>query len=177
MKKILVIVDMQNDNITGPLANDDAKAIVDKIVDYASRFDGNIIATRDTHDEDYLQSEEGLAFPVPHCICRTEGWRLVPEMEDLLWKCHGSTINKYSHGSCGLGSLIARKLFDEVKICGVFTDTNVISNAILIRSYAPGAKVTVLTDLCAGTTREDGDTAVQAMEACHISCRRSYENG
>ena len=66
MKKLLVIVDMQNDFVDGALANIDAKKIIKKIKKYAEQFDGDIFFTQDTHTKNYMETQEGKNLPVPH---------------------------------------------------------------------------------------------------------------
>ena len=81
MKKTLIVVDMQNDFIDMALGTQEAVAIVEnvrqKIGQYVRRGD-EIIFTRDTHGEDYLDTPEGKKLPVPHCIRGTKGWQIAP---------------------------------------------------------------------------------------------------
>ena len=84
MKKLLVVVDMQNDFITGALPNTEGQKIVPILAEYIKNYDGEVIATRDTHNENYMNTQEGQKLPIPHCIENTEGWRLVPEIQEAL---------------------------------------------------------------------------------------------
>ena len=165
MGKLLVVVDMQNDFVTGVLGTDAAIAIVRKIESYALHFDGDVIATMDTHFEDYLNTQEGHRLPVEHCIKDTEGWELDVDLLDIPFKHH---IEKDTFGSIELGELIANGDYEEVEFCGVCTDICVISNALLVKAFAPEVQIKVLKDLCAGVTPESHETALKAMQACQI---------
>lgn len=150
MKKALIVVDMQNDFITGALANTEGQKIVPAIAELVKNFDGDIIVTRDTHYEDYMNTQEGKRLPVPHCIENTEGWNIVPEIQ------------------AALGKIVARKLYDAVELCGVCTDICVISNAMVIKACAIETNVAVYKDLCAGVTPDTHKTALDAMAGCQI---------
>ena len=169
--KLLVIVDMQNDFITGALANIEGQKIVPGIVELIKNFDGDIIVTRDTHHENYLDTQEGKRLPVVHCIENTEGWKIVPEIQEALDAKPESTvtyIDKPTFGSIALGERVARKLYDKVELCGVCTDICVISNAMVIKACAIETNVAVHKDLCAGVTPDTHKTALDAMAGCQI---------
>lgn len=180
MRKALIIIDMQNDFITGALVNKEGQKIVPKIADFAEKFDGDIIATMDTHGNDYLDTQEGRKLPVPHCIENTEGWKIVPSIQKVLDKKHELSyalntkpyivdkIKKDTFGSHLLAVDVSRRRYDEVLLCGVCTDICVINNAMMIKALAPETKITVLKDLCAGVTPESHETALKAMAACQI---------
>ena len=116
MKKLLVIVDMQNDFVDGALANPEAKKIIKKIKKYAESFDGDIVFTRDTHTKNYMETQEGKNLPVPHCIRGTEGWQIVDELKDIPAKY---CFNKPTFGSMDLAKMIKREYADaEIYFCG-----------------------------------------------------------
>lgn len=174
MKKLLVVVDMQNDFITGTLANTEGQKIVSAMADYIRNFDGDIIATQDTHQDNYLETQEGKNLPVVHCIQGTDGWKIVPEIGKALeeTKAPVRLFAKPTFGKClCLGKHIAHNVneYEEILICGVCTDICVISNALLIKAFAPEVKITVLKDLCAGVTPVDHETALKAMQSCQIN--------
>ena len=103
--KVLVVVDMQNDFINGALGTKEAEAVVPGVVEKIREFDGKIIATRDTHGEDYLESEEGKHLPVVHCVKGTEGWEIRREVEEALRAKSGyRVIDKPAFGSVELSS-------------------------------------------------------------------------
>ena len=74
--KVLVVIDMQNDFIDGPLGSLDAQAIVHRVVDKIAAHDGPLLATQDSHDLSYLDTQEGKRLPVPHCLLHSDGWQL-----------------------------------------------------------------------------------------------------
>lgn len=170
MSKALFIIDMQNDFITGALRNEEAIKIVDKIREYADNFDGDIYATKDTHFADYLNTLEGKKLPVPHCIFGTDGWEIVYELNDLPFR---KVFNKTTFGCPEVGTIAG--LYDEIEFCGVCTDICVISNVLIVKANNPDAKITILEDLCAGTTIENHKNALKSMECCHIDVVNSKD--
>ena len=181
-RKLLVVVDMQNDFITGTLANKEGQAIVGKMAEYIRNFKGDVIATQDTHGGNYLDTQEGKNLPVVHCIAGTEGWQIVPEIDKALKEVPmnggaSSRISKYTFGSTQLGQTIVERGYEEVELCGVCTDICVISNAMLIKAFDREIKITVLKDLCAGVTPESHETALKAMAACQIAVKDAGRNG
>ena len=169
MQDILIVIDMQNDFINGPLGSADAVAVVPKVAKKIEEFKGGVMFTRDTHHEDYLETQEGKDLPVVHCIEGTEGWKLHPQIEKLR-KCE--PVNKTTFGSIELGeilkSLDQKNKIRKVVLIGVCTDICVISNAMIIKSFLPEAEVSVDASCCAGSSRENHLTALQAMELCQI---------
>lgn len=169
-KKILVVVDMQNDFITGALGSGEAEAIVPAVCEKIKSFDGEVLYTRDTHGGDYLETQEGKNLPVAHCVKGTWGWELEPRIEALR---KSTPIDKPTFGSKALGDVLkARDTYDggldEVVLVGLCTDICVISNAILLKAFLPETKITVDASCCAGVTPESHETALQAMSACQI---------
>lgn len=173
--KILVVVDMQNDFIDGALGTREAVAIVPKVVEKIKSFEGRILFTRDTHEADYLGTQEGKNLPVEHCIRGTRGWELAPEIEKLRTE---EPIDKPSFGSISLGALL--KAQDEelkkqgepgiesITLIGLCTDICVISNAMILKAYLPEVPVIVDADCCAGVTPESHKNALEAMKVCQI---------
>ena len=162
MKKALIIIDMQTDFVDGALANPDAQAIVTPIAEYVASFDGDIIATRDTHDEDYLSSPEGKKLPVTHCVKDTDGWQIVPPILSVLQNRNAVIIDKPTFGYLGW-ELAA---YDEVELVGTCTDICVVSNALILKAKSPALTVKVNEKLCAGTTKENHCAALQTMRMC-----------
>lgn len=168
--KHFIVIDMQNDFCTGALANKDAVAIIPRIKEelQKARAEGpNIIFTRDTHSEDYLETGEGKHLPVKHCIQNTKGWEIVPELmeetdENTLF------IDKLHFGYGGWEEFI--KEGDEVTICGTCTDICVVSNSLALKAIE-GVEVTVIADCCAGLTKEDHEAALKVMECCQCNIR------
>ncbi len=163
MKKALIVIDMQTDFIFGSLANPDAEAIVRPIAEYIHRFDGDVIATRDTHGENYLSSPEGKKLPVPHCIQGTDGWQITPEISVALNKRSALILDKPTFGYLGWDMLSA---YEEVELVGTCTDICVVSNALILKAKFPNLTVKIRAELCAGTTKENHAAALQTMRMC-----------
>ncbi len=163
MKRTLIVVDMQNDFIDGALGTKEAEKIVprvkEKIDEYVKRGD-RVIYTRDTHQADYLTTNEGKHLPVEHCIEGTNGW----EIADGVYREGCKIINKPAFGYTGWSGFD----FEEVELVGLCTDICVISNALLIKALFPEIKVFVDPECCAGVTPESHDAAVLTMKMCQV---------
>lgn len=171
MQEILVVVDMQNDFVTGPLGTPEARTILPKVAEKVKNFPGRVLFTRDTHEENYLESREGKALPVPHCIRGSRGWEICPELEALRKE---EPIDKPTFGSTGLGEVLRAadqygEKIGKITLVGVCTDICVISNALLLRAFLPEAEIAVDAACCAGVTPESHQTALRAMKACQIA--------
>lgn len=179
MKKILIVVDMQNDFVYGPLGSDEARTVAERIEKKLSILgeDNTVIFTRDTHKEDYLDTFEGKKLPVKHCIEGTEGWEIIPSLKENPHYSDRPKVDKKTFGCVYLPNTLyncfGRSAFDEsadieLEICGVCTDICVVSNALLLRAHFPNMKITVLKDLCAGTSPEAHEAALEVMKNCQI---------
>ena len=170
MQKILVVVDMQNDFIDGALGTSEAQAIVPLVKEKIEKFDGKVIFTRDTHFDNYMQTQEGKNLPVPHCIKDTEGWEIRPELETLRTR---PAIDKPTFGSVALGELLAEENREEpiesITFIGLCTDICVISNAMIAKAFLPEVPLIVDAACCAGVTPESHRNALEAMKACQIA--------
>lgn len=170
MKKVLIVVDMQNDFICGALGNEMAVKIVPLVRKKieAAREDHMLIFTRDTHDNNYLNTEEGKNLPVPHCIRGEKGWEIAEELEATVREAD-AVIDKETFGSSDLFELLRMiHNVEEVELIGLCTDICVISNALLAKAALPGAHIKVDARCCAGVTPASHDTALAAMRACHV---------
>ena len=168
MRKLLVVVDMQNDFVTGALANPDAEKIIPGIKEYVENFDGDVVFTRDTHFEDYMETQEGKKLPVPHCIFGTEGWEIVPELREYKRVSDIVPFNKSTFGSTELASYAFMKDYDEIYFCGVCTGICVISNVALVKAFCPETAVKVIERLCACVTPTTHKTAIEAMKTFQV---------
>ena len=163
--KYLIVVDMQNDFISGALGSADAVGIIPAVKALIEGFDGNIIFTRDTHTEDYLSTREGKRLPVKHCIKDTEGWQICDELKPYAKQ----VVDKVTFGSTELSDII-RATADpcEITLCGLCTDICVISNAMLLKAEFPEADIRVVASASAGVSTESHNTALAAMRAVQI---------
>ena len=170
MQKILVVVDMQNDFIDGALGTSEAQAIVPLVKEKIEKFDGKVVFTRDTHFDDYMQTQEGKNLPVPHCIKGTEGWEIRTELEALRER---PAIDKLTFGSVALGKLLTEENMAEpiesITFVGLCTDICVISNAMIAKAFLPEVPLIVDAACCAGVTPESHRNALEAMKVCQIA--------
>ncbi|MCD8362047.1 MAG: cysteine hydrolase [Lachnospiraceae bacterium] len=170
MQKILVVVDMQNDFIDGALGTKEAVAIVPRVAEKIRSFPGRVIFTRDTHEQNYMDTQEGQKLPVPHCIRGTEGWQICSELADF---CREAPIDKPTFGSVELGEWLRlaneQEAIERITFVGLCTDICVISNALLAKAYLPEIPITVDASCCAGVTPESHQNALNAMKVCQIA--------
>ena len=172
MKKILLVIDMQNDFIDGALGTPEAVAIVDnvkaKIKTYPKE---DVFATRDTHSDFYLATQEGKNLPVPHCIRGTDGWQIRPDIAELIYPDH--IIDTPTFGSTQLAKLM--EIFEkreeegiEIELVGLCTDICVVSNALLIKATLPETPISCDASCCAGVTPAKHEAALETMRSCQI---------
>ena len=172
MRKLLVVVDMQKDFVDGALGTKEAVAIVPAVVDKIRSYDiKDVFVTRDTHQENYMDTQEGKNLPVVHCVENTEGWELD---KTVAAEVEGATfINKPTFGSVKLAETIkaiADKEEIEVELIGLCTDICVVSNALMLKAYMPEIKISVDPKCCAGVTVEKHLAALETMRSCQITC-------
>ena len=189
MKKVLIVVDMQNDFITGVLGTEEARAITPKVAQYIRDHadkDTVLFFTRDTHDTNYLNTQEGKKLPVPHCLKDTYGWELAPEMEEAIYDTRGKyfdfdtyfpyvsdhIINKPTFGSVDFQNLLyildEEDDIKEITFLGIDTSICVISNAMLAKATLPEATIKVVADCCSSITPEIHNRALETMKVCQI---------
>lgn len=177
MNKLLVVVDMQNDFIDGVLGTKEAQAIVKPTAEFVKKFNGYVFTTIDGHDETYLESVEGKHLPIKHCIKETVGWEVNKDIATAFSTRAGRTFEKSSFGCLAFSDpeWYCGDMYDEVILCGVCTDICVIANAIIFKTALPNTEVTVLEDLCAGTTPEMHQKAMDVMKSLHINIKKSTD--
>ena len=172
MKKLLIVVDMQKDFVDGALGSAEAVAIVDNVVSKIENFDGDIIATYDTHPENYMETQEGKNLPVPHCIKGTDGWKLDKKVQAALDKKSFTAIEKPTFGSVALPEYIKTNYNPEeieIELIGLCTDICVVSNALLMKSNFLETKVSVDASCCAGVTVDSHNAALLTMRMCQVN--------
>lgn len=179
MKKLLIIVDEQVDFTSGVLGNAECEATVQAAVDVINEnaYD-EIYLTRDTHQENYLDTQEGRNLPVKHCIENTDGWQIRLEIMEAVQHNYASEkvhiIDKPSFGSLDLANLLrdrysAQQAEVEITLIGVCTGICVISNSMLVKAALPEAGITIIEKACACVTPESHKTAIEAMKLCQIN--------
>ncbi len=167
--KYLIVVDMQVDFITGSLGSDLAVAIVPNVVEKVKNFEGKVIFTRDTHYDDYLQTQEGRKLPVVHCVKDTPGWQICEQLRPFVT----TVVDKDTFGSVDLPQMVGDdgQVIDEIELCGLCTDICVISNAMILKATFPEVCICVDSTCCAGVTEESHNTALAAMAAVQIEVK------
>ena len=178
MKKVLVVVDMQNDFVDGALGSEYAAGIVPeavkKIREYAEDPGTLIYATMDTHGNDYLQTAEGRKLAVPHCVKGTEGRELNQEIAKALPE-RTVIVEKPAFGSTALAAFLQGEALEkggadlDIAMLGLCTDICVVSNALILKAALPEARISVFQYCCAGTTPEKHLAALEVMRSCQIN--------
>ena len=173
MRKILIVIDMQNDFIDAALGTKEAIAIVDAVKEKIAAYPtDNIYATMDTHSDNYLDTQEGANLPVKHCIKGSEGWQIRPDIAELLDGAH--IYQKPTFGSTALAAdlkALSEKEEIEIELVGLCTDICVVSNALLLKAFMPEVRISADASCCAGVTPEKHLAALETMRSCqsHIT--------
>lgn len=182
--RFLIVVDMQKDFVDGALGTQEAQAIVPAVCEKIQKFDGKIIVTQDTHEPNYLDTQEGGILPVIHCVNGTPGWMLDEAVANALkekdsqQRSEGQmsptyAVMKPTFGSVRMGEYLANECeasnIEEIILVGLCTDICVISNALLVKAFLPEVKVTVDAACCAGVTPESHENALRAMQMCQVN--------
>ncbi len=163
MAKTLIVIDMQKDFVDGALGTAEAVGIVSKVKEKIAEYEKEgkqIIFTRDTHHEDYLETNEGKHLPVVHCVEGTPGW----EIYDGVYAQGCDIVNKGAFGYTGW----ADYAFESVELIGLCTDICVVSNALIIKALFPEIDVCVDASCCAGVTPEAHEKALDTMASCQV---------
>ena len=175
MKRLLVVVDYQNDFVDGALGFKGAELIAPAIARLINEFRANkdeVVFTYDTHDADYMNTVEGNNLPVPHCIKGTKGWELVPALAELQQKSGSKVYEKPTFGSVMLAHELHQRYtageIASIELVGLCTDICVISNALLLKAAMPELPITVDPACCAGVTPEKHAAALEVMKSCQI---------
>ena len=166
--KTLIVIDMQNDFVTGVLGSKEAVAVlpnVKKKIDAYIAAGDEVIFTRDTHEENYLETNEGRHLPVPHCRRGTDGWQVVKEIDRPDCK----HIDKPTFGYTRWAEQFKDSSSSKIEIIGVCTDICVISNALMLKAFFPEIEITVDASCCAGVVPETHMAALTVMKSCQIN--------
>lgn len=183
-RKLLLVVDMQNDFIDGSLGTPEAQAIVPKVCEKIRNWDGEIRFTEDIHHTNYLRTQEGRNLPVEHCMCGTDGAKISGEIA----KAYNSRnpddefppspviYMKNAFGSRQMIEDMKKEeaygdFFTSVELVGLCTDICVISNAVLIKSFFPEIEISVDASCCAGVTPQSHKNALEAMKMLQIEIK------
>ena len=175
MGKLLIVVDMQNDFITGTLGSPQAQEILSNVkakIEHHRQNGSRILFTRDTHHDNYLATQEGKHLPVAHCIEGTEGHSIA----DALDSDGCEVFDKPAFGSLELAEWVAKGNYDEIELCGLCTDICVVSNALILKARLPETVIAVDARCCAGVTAESHEAALLTMKMCQVNTIGEVEN-
>lgn len=179
MSKVLIVVDMQNDFVTGSLGTPEAKGIIpnvlEKVQQYMKNEEYRVIFTRDAHNQFYLETQEGKHLPIPHCIIGTEGWNIIPELDRHARNSFIVNKDTFGHNYWEYAFDLEENNFifpiESIELVGVCTDICVISNALILKTIYPETPIIVDASCCAGTTPENHNAALQVMKSCQIEVK------
>lgn len=167
MSKYLIVVDVQKGFVDGALGTPETQAIIprvkEKIAGYRANG-GKVIFTRDTHQTNYLETNEGKHLPVEHCIEGTDGWQVY----EGLAESDSVILNKPTFGYLGWRKYIEDSADLEIELIGLCTDICVASNALILKATFPEAVVSVDSTACAGTSIASHNAALLMMKACQV---------
>lgn len=169
MKKLLIVVDVQNDFVDGALGTPEAQAIIPNVVNKIKNWDGDIFCTQDTHREDYLSTREGKNLPVEHCIDGTDGHKINEEVMKALIHNDFVKLKKFTFGCTALPELIRPLGYDYIELVGLCTDICVVSNVMLLKAHFPEIDIAVDASCCAGVTPDSHNAALTTMKMCQIN--------
>ena len=181
MKKTLIVIDMQNDFIDGALGSKEAQSIVPNVkrkIEECYTLGYDVIFTRDTHYDNYLDTMEGKFLPVKHCIKNTDGWAISTELDTSIashiidkpnfgyidWREDLSTFDYLTDKECWL-----EEPPESIELVGLCTDICVVSNALILKAMYPETSITVDANCCAGVTPESHKAALTTMKMCQIN--------
>ena len=185
MKNVLIVIDMQNDFINGALGTKEAQAIVNNVKNKIDEYHAcgyDVVFTRDTHQENYLETMEGKFLPVKHCIQNTNGWAIAKELNTSI---ASAIIDKPNFGYIDWVSYLSNfidiadkdswipmqqeRCPERIEIVGLCTDICVVSNALILKATYPETNITVDASCCAGVTPESHQAALTTMKMCQIN--------
>ncbi len=170
MRNLLVVIDMQKDFIDGALGTKEAEAIVDNVVERIKEYDPvDVFATRDTHQETYMETQEGSNLPVPHCIKGSPGWEINERIAPLIKE--ENIFDKPTFGSKELAEAISEISANEdisIEILGLCTDICVVSNALILKAFMPEVPIKLDPKCCAGVTPDKHNAALETLRSCQI---------
>lgn len=177
MRNTLVIIDVQNDFITGVLGTKEATLAVSHIVERIKFHKYNksrILILQDSHDDSYLTKLEGVKLPIEHCKVGSYGWQLHPMIEKEI-DIYDGEIKRYMKNTFGIDPNLYDIEFERdniIEICGFCTELCVVSNALIFRAMYPDTEIILHSNACAGLTPEKHEQALSVMESCQIDIVR-----
>ena len=170
--KCLVVIDVQNDFVSGSLGTPEAQAMLPRLEEKLRGFEGCVWMTLDTHGADYMDTQEGKHLPVPHCVRETEGWQLAGELGKLAESLGAGIVEKPTFGSeelvASLKALYEAGELESIELVGLCTDICVVSNALMLKAAMPELPMSVDSACCAGVTPQKHEAALEVMRSCQV---------
>lgn len=167
MKKLLIVVDYQNDFVNDSLGFNGAEKLENKIIEKISEYkDNDVIYTLDTHNENYMDTMEGKNLPVKHCIKNSEGWNLYGRLKDLLKD--NQCFEKETFGSTELFDYLLNNNYESIELVGLVSNICVISNAIIAKTALPESEIIVDASCTASFDDSLNKKALDVMEGLQI---------
>ncbi len=183
MKRLLVVVDFQNDFVKGPLGFEGAQALEDRIVEKIKEYregEDEIVFTFDTHDRDYLETMEGAWLPIEHCIEGTEGWKPYGKVASMILDAD-QVFEKPSFGSVDFMKFLTRRQeaateagvlpFSSIEFVGLVSNICILSNAILAKTACPEVPVIVDARCTDAADKEIQEKAFDVLQGVHVEVR------
>lgn len=174
MKKLLIVVDYQNDFVDGTLGFPGAENLDNLIYQkiFEHKFSGNdVIFTFDTHYDNYLTTEEGKSLPVKHCIKGTNGHQLYGKVGSVFDPSLDLYFEKETFPSLDLANYLKNKDYEEVELCGLVSNICVLSNVIMVKSALPNAHIVVDHNLTSSFDQELNDATMKILKGIHVEVR------
>ncbi len=171
MKKLLVVVDYQNDFVCGSLGFPGAREIEASICEKIEKYHAegsDVLFTFDTHFENYPSTQEGRNLPIAHCIDQCDGWQLYGNVANLRLKSD-YTISKHCFGSIDLANFLLKNQYDRIEFVGVVTDICVISNAVIAKAALPEAEIIIDAACVASNNETAGKKALDVMAGLQMT--------
>ena len=173
IRRLLVLIDLQNDFFSGSLGSDYAISLIPKIVKKIKNWEGDIVCTLDTHFENYMETREGKFLPVLHCKKGDWGWEIEPTIMKALQEriAEGKKvifIEKNTFGSVDLPAIVREGNYDYIELEGLISEICDVSNAIILKAHFPETEIVVDASCCAGVTPEKHKAAIEVMKSCQI---------
>ena len=173
--KCLVVIDVQNDFVSGSLGTPEAQAMLPRLEEKLRGFEGCVWMTLDTHGADYMDTQEGKHLPVPHCVRETEGWQLAGELGKLAESFGAGIVEKPTFGSeelvASLKALYEAGELESIELVGLCTDICVVPNALMLKAAMPELPMSVDSACCAGVTPQKHEAALEVMRSCQIAVK------
>ena len=172
MRKVLAVIDIQKDFVSGSLGSKEAAEMMPAVCRFAEGFEGEVVYTLDTHYEDYMDTQEGKNLPVMHCIKGTEGWMIEDGLKEILEKKKAVAFEKPTFTSKELAEYLEaenkKEKIDEIVLIGLCTDICVVSNALTIKGFLPETQLTVVEELTEATSREMKAKTLDVLRCCQV---------